>query len=411
MANNGRRIFSVKEITREIKGVVEGSMALRSVCVRGEISTFTKKPSAWDENVNYLYFSLVDGKVPLSCVMFEGVDDLLEELEARGVTLGVGTSVVCEGNIEVYEPFGKYQMKCFALSEDGAGASAAALEALKERLLDEGLFAQNRPLPKFPKKIAVVTSKTGAVVHDIETTVARRYPITELVVIPATVQGANAVPSLIAGLQRAQTTGADVIIFGRGGGSNEDLDCFNDERLARAIFASQIPTISAVGHQINSTIADLAADRSAATPTAAAELAVPDIAAVVQNINAYENHAAKEMKLCLTQSETKLLGLMNRVQLSSPRGKINAWSSRLESIEARIKPQIHKTLDKCEHELDLNIKTIESVSPLAVLSRGYSVATKDGKAIKSSAELSVGDTLDIKLDKGEISARVTNIRN
>lgn len=411
MANNGRRVFSVKEITREIKGVVEGSMALRSVCVRGEISTFSKKPSAWDENVNYLYFSLIDGKIPLSCVMFEGVDDLLEELEARGVTLGVGTSVVCEGNIEVYEPFGRYQMKCYALSEDGAGASAAALEALKKRLLDEGLFAQNRSLPKFPRKIAVVTSPTGAVVHDIETTISRRYPITELVVIPATVQGANAVPSLIAGLQRAQTTGADVIIFGRGGGSGEDLSCFNDERLARAIFASRIPTISAVGHETDTTIADLAADLRAPTPTAAAELAVPNIAELLASIKASESSAARSMKLRLAQSDARLSELSKRVQLNSPRGKIAAWSSRLESVETRFKAQIHKKLDKCEHTLNIAVNTINSVNPLAVLSRGYSVATKDGKAIKSSAELSVGDTLDIKLDKGEISARVTNIRN
>lgn len=414
MANNGKRILSVKQITEELKGVVEGSMALRSVCVRGEISAFDVKEyrsKFTNQQERYLRFTLKDGNIPLSCVMFCDVDALMNDFAARGVTLGAGISVVCEGDIEVYVPFGKYQLQCFALYEDGAGASAAALEALKKRLSEEGLFAQNRPLPKFPKRIAVVTSKTGAVVHDIITTTERLYPITELVVIPATVQGANAVPSLIAGLQRAQTIGADVIIFGRGGGSSEDLDCFNDERLARAIFASRIPTISAVGHETDTTIADLAADLRAPTPTAAAELAVPSIAELLAGITARENSAARSMKLKLAQSDARLSELSKKVQLNSPRGKIAAWSSRLESVEARIKARIRRRLDQSEHDLNLKINTINGVNPLAVLSRGYSVATKGGRAIKSSSELSVGDVIEVKLNEGEVSAEVTKITN
>lgn len=405
------RVLSVKEITGRVAGIVNGNMSLKNVCVRGEISTYSEKPSRFDPDTTFLYFSLIEGKVPLPCVMFEGVDAILDELRGRGVTLRPGVSVVCEGNIEVYEPFGKYQLKCYDISLDGAGANAAALEELTKRLRGEGLFEQNRPIPKFPKKIAVVTSPTGAVLQDIKTTVSRRYPITELVVIPATVQGENAVPSLIEGLQRAQTVGADVIIFGRGGGSNEDLSCFNSEALARAIFASKIPTISAVGHETDTTIADLAADLRAPTPTAAAELAVPNIAELSESVAACENRAARAMARKLSQCEERLSSLSKDVLLNSPRGRIAAWSSRLESVEARLKNRIRQRLDRSEQALNLAVNTINGVNPLAVLSRGYSVATKGGKAIKSAEELSVGDVIEVKLNKGEVSAQVTKITN
>ena len=275
-ANDTARINSVSELTEIVKDVVEGSMVLRNVCVRGEISNFTRRPGRFGSD--YLYFTLKDAKSQLSCVMFEGVDEL--DIDPEN-----GMSVVCEGMITVYPAYGKYQLKCYTMSEDGAGAAAAALEALKARLLDEGLFSQKRERPRYPKKIAVITSPTGAAVHDIENVISRRYPVTELCVIPAYVQGVNAVPSLVDGLAKAQDIGADLIIFGRGGGSKEDLDCFNSEPLARAIYASKIPTISAVGHEIDTTIADLVADMRAPTPSAAAELAVPDISMLRGEIN------------------------------------------------------------------------------------------------------------------------------
>lgn len=398
------RVFSVQEITKEISGVVEGSMKLRDVSVLGEVSNCTKKPGRFG---NYLYFTLKDAKTQLACVMFEGVD----ELETRGVVLQNGMSVVCEGEIVVYPAYGRYQLKCYDISLDGAGASAAALEALKKKLLDEGLFAQNRPIPKFPKKIAVVTSPTGAVLQDIKTTVSRRYPITGLVVIPAAVQGEYAVPSLIEGLQRAQTTGADVIIFGRGGGSNEDLSCFNSEALARAIYASKIPTISAVGHETDTTIADLAADLRAPTPTAAAELAVPNIAELSESIASCRNRASRSMARKLAQCGERLSSLSKDVLLNSPRGRINTWIGRLASFEVTLSRSIRGKLAKSEQALNLAVNTINGVNPLAVLSRGYSVATKGGKAIKTAEELSVGDVIEVKLNKGEVTAEVTKITN
>lgn len=402
--NNSARINSVSEITEKVRDVIEGNMSLRSVYVRGEISNYTKKPGKFGNS--YLYFTLKDAKTQLSCVMFEGVD----ELEELGVELRNGVTVVCEGMITVYPAYGKYQLKCYSISEDGEGASAAALEALKARLLDEGLFSQKRGLPRFPRKIAVITSPTGAALQDIKNVISRRYPVTELCVIPACVQGVNAVPSLVEGFAAAQDCGAELIIFGRGGGSSEDLDCFNSEALARAIYASEIPTISAVGHEIDTTIADLAADMRAPTPSAAAELAVPDISELKGIIGELGDRAVRAMKRRLSESEAELTALSKDVQLNSPRGRINAWSARLDSLEAAVSNRIRQKLERSEHALMMTAGSIASLNPLAVLSRGYSVTAKDGRAVKSAEELAVGDIVDIKLDKGGFSAEVREIK-
>ena len=401
-ANDTTRINSVSELTEIVKDVVEGSMVLRNVCVRGEISNFTRRPGRFGSD--YLYFTLKDAKSQLSCVMFEGVDEL--DIDPEN-----GMSVVCEGMITVYPAYGKYQLKCYTMSEDGAGAAAAALEALKARLLDEGLFSQKRERPRYPKKIAVITSPTGAAVHDIENVISRRYPVTELCVIPAYVQGVNAVPSLVDGLAKAQNIGADLIIFGRGGGSKEDLDCFNSEPLARAIYASKIPTISAVGHEIDTTIADLVADMRAPTPSAAAELAVPDISMLRGEINGYAMLASKAMKRKLTECENRLSTLGKDAQLRSPRARIVAWETRLANIQTAVSNTIHRKLDSAQNNLERTAQSISDINPLAVLSRGYAVAKKDGKAVKSAAELNVGDIIDVKLNSGEVSAEVKKIED
>lgn len=397
MKNETAAICSVSELTERIKDVIEGSMLLRGVRVRGEISNFTRRSGRFGSD--YLYFTLKDDKTQLSCVMFEGVDEL--EIDPQN-----GLSVVCEGMITVYPAYGRYQLKCYTMSEDGEGAAAAALEALKAKLLDEGLFEQKRGLPKYPKKIAVITSPTGAAVQDIKNVISRRYPVTELCVIPAFVQGVNAVPSLIEGLQRAQSVGADLIIFGRGGGSSEDLDCFNSEALARAIYASSIPTISAVGHEIDTTIADLAADMRAPTPSAAAELAVPDIETVKSELEAMKMRASKAMKRRLSDCEAELSGLAKDVRLRSPRARIAAWEARLTSLKTAVSVKMRRRLDGAESSLRITAQSISAMNPLGVLSRGYAVALKDGRTVKSAEELNVGDIIDVKLNKGGITAEV-----
>lgn len=396
----GNRVYSVRDISVMAKRAIEGVPAFDRIAVRGEAANVRIS------NNGHLYFSLKEGNEVVPCVIWRSV---LIGLTARGVEPRDGLSVVCTGKMTTYSGSGTYQLQCSNVIPEGAGAAALAFEALKNRLDEEGLFAQKREFTKFPKKIAVITSPDSDALRDIKTNVLRRYPIVELCLFPATVQGETALQSLIDAFQAAQGSGADIIIFGRGGGSREDLSCFDDERVARAIFASRIPTISAVGHETDFTIADFVADKRASTPTGAAELAVPDIAELAAIITARENSAARLMKLKLAQSEARLSELSKRVQLNSPRGKIAAWSSRLDSVRARFKTQMSQKLDKSEHDLNLKINTINGVNPLAVLSRGYSVATKGGKAIKSSSELSVGDVLDIKLDKGEVSAEVTEI--
>ncbi len=398
--NDGARINSVSEITNRVKDALESDMSLRSVLVRGEISNYTRRAGRF--GTDYLYFTLKDAKTQLSCVMFEGTDEM--EFEP-----GDGMSVVCEGMITVYPAYGRYQLKCYSMSEDGEGAAKAALEALKAKLLDEGIFSQKRSRPTFPKKIAVITSPTGAAVQDIKNVISRRYPVTELCVIPAYVQGANAVPSVIEGLHTAQAVGADLIIFGRGGGSSEDLDCFNSEELARAIYASEIPTISAVGHETDTTIADLAADMRAPTPSAAAELAVPDISTLKGEIDALYLRAASLMRQGLRNRELVLSSLAKDVRLRSPRARIAAWESRLNSLSADISAKTRQRLASAESSLMIRAQSISAMNPLGVLSRGYSVTTKDGKAVKSSEELKTGDMVDIKFNKGSAAAKVTEL--
>lgn len=396
----GNRIYSVRDISVMAKRAIEGAPAFDRIAVRGEAANVRVS------NNGHLYFSLKEGNEVVPCVIWRSV---LVGLAARGVDPRDGLSVVCAGKMTTYSGSGTYQLQCSNVIPEGEGAAALAFEALKSRLDAEGLFAQKREFTKFPKRIAVITSPESDALRDIRTNVLRRYPIAELCLFPATVQGETAPQSLIDALRAAQGSAADIIIFGRGGGSREDLSCFDDERVARAIFASRIPTISAVGHETDTTIADLAADLRAPTPTAAAELAVPNIAELLAGITAKENSAARSMKLKLAQSDARLSELSKKVQLNSPRGKIAAWSSRLESVEARIKARIRRRLDQSEHDLNLKINTINGVNPLAVLSRGYSVATKGGKAIKSSSELSVGDVIEVKLNEGEVTAEVTKI--
>lgn len=394
------RVYSVRDISLMVKNAVERVPGFDRVAVRGELANVRVS------NNGHCYFSLKEGYDVIPCVIWSSV---LGGLTARGVEPRDGSSVVCTGKMTTYSGSGTYQLQCSDVIPEGEGAAALAFEALKRRLEAEGLFAQKRELPKLPKRIAVITSPESDALRDIRTNVLRRYPIVELCLFPATVQGETAPPTIVDALGQAQGSGADLIIFGRGGGSREDLSCFDDERVARAIFASRIPTISAVGHEMDFTIADFVADKRASTPTGAAELAVPSVAAILTDITARENSAARSMMLRLARCDARLAELTKRVQQSSPRGKIAAWRSQLESVETQLKAAIRHRLSKSEHELKLNINTINSVNPLAVLSRGYSVTTKDGKAVKSSSELAVGDTLEIKLNEGEISAQVTKI--
>ncbi len=400
--HNLREIRTVSEITGEIKATLSDNVELNGFFVRGEISQITRKAGRRPGS-QYLYFTLKDENSVISCAMFEGV-------KALDLDLAAGDMVVCGGYIDVYVPYGKYQMICSSIEMDGEGEAAAALQRLVEKLKSEGIFDRKRPFPEYPKKIAVITSPTGAVVHDVIETTAMRYPITEICVIPAVVQGEGAVSSLVDGLAKAQKIGADVIIIGRGGGSKEDLNCFNSEQLARAIYASEIPVISAVGHETDTTIADLAADVRASTPTQAAEIAVPDIRNVMGQILHCRKMAEMSADMALNSAKKELELLEKDIRLFSPYGRIAKWENELFRIEECISNNIHRRIAKAEFAFSSMVQSISDLNPMGVLQRGYSFAKKNGTVISSAKILGCGDMLEISFADGSVIAEVKEIR-
>ncbi len=406
-----QHIWSVSEITEKIKDALMGDADLRGFYVRGEITRVTEsrgRQSRQNQNQTqnkiHLYFDIKERDVPLPCVIFDSARRRLDFQPQ------VGDKVVCGGYIDVYEPQGRYQMICTTMEEDGEGEAAAALERLKVRLLEEGLFSRKRPLPPFPKKIAVITSPTGAVIHDVIETTKMRYPITEICLIPATVQGESAVPTLIAGLRSAQTTGADVIIIGRGGGSKEDLNCFNDEALAREIYASGIPVISAVGHETDTTIADLAADARASTPTQAAEIAVPDIGELLGEIEHCRSVAGMTMNRALADAQRRIELLEKEIKLSSPRGRIAQWENEVQRVREALSNSIYRRIAYASNELQRVEQSVSDLNPMRVLQRGYSLTKCGGRVVSSVDDAAVGDMIEVKLSDGALTAEVKEIK-
>lgn len=400
--NDALHIDSVSEVTEKIKDALEDSALLQHITVRGELSEIKQQKTKF--NKNYYRFTLKDQHSQLSAVMFEGLDRM-------EFTPQKGDKVICEGFITVYEAYGQYQMKCFAMREDGVGDAAKALEKLKEKLRKEGLFSQHRELPRFPKKIAVVTSASGEAQHDIITTIEKRYPITKICFISAKVQGEGADESLCAGIRKAQTVGAELIIFGRGGGSAEDMECFNSEKLAREIFASKIPTISAVGHTEDHHISDDAADFGAKTPTEAAVSAVPDINDIRADIERIEQSAKTEVLRKLSDCANRLAVAERDVRLASPKERLLRGENELERLRTSINTAICARLDKAKSDLKTEMQRIVDTNPMTVLSRGYSYVTFGDKIISDADQLSVGDDVNIKLGKGNVTAKVTAVNH
>lgn len=391
-------VVTVSQVNRVAEMLINGDKRLGNVAVRGEISNFKDHYMS-----GHLYFTLKDGASQLSCMMFSD--------KAAGLKFAPenGDKVICRGAVRVYTKNGVYQLYCSDMTRDGEGEQAAALEELKKRLAEEGLFSRKRPLPAMPKKIAVITAPDSAAVRDVMTVIGRRYPIASLVVIPTLVQGEGAPQSVARSLKRAQNIGADVIIFGRGGGSAEDLGAFNTEVVARAVFDSAVPTISAVGHETDTTIADMAADMRAPTPSAAAELAVPEIGAIYSAIDGMEKRARAAVLRSLSANERVLSAMAELIRALSPHGRINAMEQRLDSVSALILRQMHTRLDSAESRLIANADMISALNPLGVLSRGYSVAKAAGRVVTDAGTLSVGDVVELKFGKGGAAAEILKI--
>ena len=391
-------VVSVTQVNRVVGMLIKGDRRLANVAVRGEISNFTRH-----YKTGHLYFTLKDESTQLKAVMFAGNAAHLEFDPDNG------DKVVCYGAITVYEPNGVYQINCSDMEPDGAGEQAKALEELKKRLAAQGLFDQKRPLPKLPKCVAVITSAGGAALQDVINIVSRRCPVVKLIVIPAKVQGEGADISVAAALNRAQDTDADVIIFGRGGGSAEDLSAFNSEVVALAVYSSRIPTISAVGHETDFSVADLVADMRAPTPSAAAELAVPEISVISAAIEGTMEQIRAGYLRRLSESERSLEAQMALISALSPRSRLNNAEQRLDELTARIRTGMHNRLDRAEQSLKATASVISALDPLGVMARGFSLTSNENGIVTASSQLSVGDSVTVKLSDGSVKASVTEI--
>ena len=398
--------FSVGQLNEYIKMLLEGNPNLKDVWVQGEISGAKLYASG------HLYFSLKDEGSVISAVMFKGSMMRMEFDPENGM------KVLAHGRVSAYPPRGQYQFIADRMIPDGAGALAVAFEQLKARLGAEGLFApdRKRPLPPHPKRIGVVTSPSGAAVHDIIRVAKKRCPSTEILIFPSLVQGAEAPAYLRGGIQYFNAVkddpeqGVDLIIIGRGGGSAEDLWGFNDERLARTVAASGIPVVSAVGHEVDFTICDFVADLRAATPSAAAELSLPDkedLGRRVESLSARLNAAqTTRLKRC----RTKLNQLAASRVLTSPEGVYRFRRETVAGLEKRMNLSISRHLTHKRQSMERVVASLGALNPLSVLGRGYAlVQSQEGRVVSAAARLSVGDRVSLRFADGTAKVSVEEI--
>ena len=428
--------FSVSDLNKRVRGCLESQFDL--IWVQGEISNFKAHSSG------HWYFSLKDSKAQVAAVMFRGHNSRMKFMPENG------TEVLVRGRITVYEPRGNYQVFCESIEPVGAGALQKQFEQLKTKLKSEGLFDANqkKPLPRLPKKIAVVTSPTGAAIRDILNVLERRFRGLEVLVVPTIVQGASAAPKICQALGKAlKVRDIDAVIIGRGGGSMEDLWCFNDEKLARMIASSEVPIISAVGHEIDFTIADFVADFRAPTPSAAAEVVSANAIELSENIGRLEErlhrsvtHQIEELwqkvdnlkrllvdpQKSLQQARVRLRELTRRnrfaidstlrgqraeienkrLRLKSPADRVEVLRAKVESLLQRNKQSQMQLLTVFKQRLQRQMSVLDAISPLKVVDRGYAIAEKDNRVVKSVNDVKSGDEMVVRVSDGLITSEV-----
>ena len=387
--------ITVGELTRQIKEILEGSFS--QLWVEGEISNYIHHSSG------HMYFTLKDDEAEIRCAMFKGNNQYLRFKPENGM------KVLLSGRISVYAPRGQYQLISTRLEPAGLGTLFLAFEALKKRLSAEGLFDDEfkKPLPKIPETIGLITSKTGAAVKDIINVLGRRAPYVKLILQPTLVQGDEAAADIVNAIQEMDTScEPDLIIFGRGGGSLEDLWPFNEEKVARAIFDCQTPTISAVGHETDTTIADLVADLRAPTPSAAAELAAPSIDELMQSLQTVDEKMRALLVRKLEYYWQKMDHIQDRFALQRPDAFINRMTDLNTHLISALKQSILMKLQSRFGQLETLQAELTVLNPKSILDRGYAIATADsGKIIHSPNELKTGELFRLQLAKGIISAR------
>lgn len=390
---------TVSQVNRRIALMLKSDRSLSDLYVKGEISNFVDH-----YKTGHLYFTVKDAETSLKCVMFRS------NAESLRFTPENGMAVVIRGSVQVYERDGAYQLYAAEIEPDGIGGLYLAYEQLKQKLELAGMFTQKRPLPARPSKICLITAKTGAALQDMLSVLSRRYPIADVFLIPALVQGKEAPQSLAGAFSLAQDSGADLIIFGRGGGSIEDLWAFNDELVAKAIYESKIPTISAVGHETDFTIADFVADLRAPTPSAAIELAVPDISVIRLALIEFKNAAAESLKRRLGGMNKSLESITREINVKSPLTRIKAEKEKLILLESRINFCMKTIYANKLEKLIMTTEVINALNPLNILMRGYAVVKKpSGEIIRNSREAEAGETLEVKLHSGGLTVRVEKV--
>lgn len=395
-----QRVYEVSELNQYIKNILEGVPALNDLLIRGELSNYKIYPSG------HHYFTLKDAQGALRSVMFKGSAMKLRFRPENGM------KVIASGRISVFPRDGAYQLYCTSLSPDGVGDLAVAFEQLKEKLHQEGLFdpAHKKPLPRFPQRIAIITSSAGAAVHDMIRILRRRYPIAKILLLPVRVQGVEAPPEIVGAIRYANRWQlADVIITGRGGGSIEDLWAFNDERVARAIYASEIPVISAVGHEPDVTIADFVADRRASTPSNAAEIAVPDMAELLSALQGAGNRLLQAELNLLEKEEQRLLHLSQKRALTDPTAFLQDRKMYLDYVHQKLAGAARSVVEADSRRFAQLTAKLDAMSPLKVLSRGYAmVQSEDGAVLRSSKQVNTGDQVRVRLGEGTLRCTVND---
>ena len=396
-----KTVYSVGQVNRYVKNMFIQDYVLRKVYVKGEVSNCKYHTSG------HIYFSLKDETGVLSCVMFAG--------QRRGLAFRMkdGDRVVVGGAVDVYERDGRYQMYAKEITLEGAGALYERFLALKAELEEMGMFAPEykQPIPRFIRRLGVVTAPTGAAVQDIRNISLRRNPYLQIILYPALVQGDGAADSIVKGIRMLDEAGVDTIIVGRGGGSIEDLWAFNEEKVARAIFECRTPIISAVGHEVDFTIADFVADLRAPTPSAAAELAVDDMAQVMYTLSSYQERFQRDMREKIEFQRVRLGQYQMRLKYLSPESRLRDRRQALVDFEDTLRRAMDNKLQQYRHRLGIYLERYQGLSPLAKLNQGYSfVADTDGRGITSVSQVQPGDRVEISVTDGVIQAEVSDSR-
>lgn len=395
------KAVTVSQLNFYIKSLLDSDSNLKNIFVCGEISNFKHHSSG------HLYFSLKDDKSVLRAVMFAS--------NAKGLSFDIadGMNVIIRGSVSIYVVGGQYQIYVRDIHPRGEGAVYLAFEKLKAKLLSEGLFEESlkKPIPKYPNKIGVVTSRTGSVIHDIKTVMCRRYPICEIVLYPVEVQGDKAPEKIVRGIDYFnKKSDVDVIIIGRGGGSLEELFAFNNENVARAVFASEVPIISAVGHETDVTICDFVADRRAATPSVAAEIAVPNKDVIYSQIRASRDKIIRVVKNNLDNFIFQVQILESDLKNTSPKFKIDFYERRLKYIKEKLFINFKGHITQDKNSYDLLKKSLNMCSPKSILKKGYAVISKDGVNIKNATEVKENEEVEMTFSDGKIKCKLIDVK-